>query len=29
MKEGGGSAVSYAWFIFQKGYSGDTTIKWI
>lgn len=29
MKEGGGSAVSHAWFIFQKGYSGDTTIKWI
>lgn len=29
MKEGGGSAVSYAWFIFQKGYKGETTIKWI
>ena len=29
MKEGGGSAVSYAWFIFQKGYNGETTVKWI
>lgn len=29
MIAGGGSAVSYAWFVFQKGYEGDTTIKWI
>lgn len=29
MKEGGGSAVSYAWFIFQKDYKGETTVKWI
>jgi len=29
MKDGGGSAVAYAWFVWQKGYSGDTIIKWI
>ena len=29
MIAGGGSAVSYAWFIFQKGYKGDTIIRWI
>lgn len=29
MKAGGGSAVAYAWYEFQKGYKGDTTIKWI
>lgn len=29
MRQGGGSAVAYAWFEFQKGYSGDTMIKWI
>lgn len=23
------SAAAYAWFEFQKGYSGDPTIKWI
>ena len=28
MKEGGGSAVAYAWFIWEKGYKGDTIIKW-
>jgi hypothetical protein len=28
MKQGGGSAVAYAWFIWQKGYKGDTIIKW-
>lgn len=28
MKAGGGSAVAYAWYIWEKGYSGDTTIKW-
>lgn len=29
MIAGGGSAVSYAWFVFQKGYKGDTIIRWI
>ncbi|MCB0445763.1 MAG: hypothetical protein KDC68_08965 [Gelidibacter sp.] len=29
MIEGGGSAVAYAWFIWQKGYKGETIIKWI
>ena len=29
MRDGGGSAVSYAWFVWQKGYKGDTIIKWI
>lgn len=29
MKDGGGSAVSYAWFVWKKGYHGDTIIKWI
>lgn len=24
-----GSAVSYAWFVFKKGYTGGTTLKWI
>lgn len=28
MIEGGGSAVAYAWFIFEKGYKGDTILKW-
>lgn len=28
MKQGGGSAVAYAWFIWEKGYIGDTVIKW-
>lgn len=25
----GGSAVCYAWFVWQKGYKGDTNLKWI
>lgn len=25
----GSSAVAYAWFVWVKGYTGDTTIKWI
>lgn len=25
----GGSAVAYAWYVWQKGYNGDTIIKWI
>ena len=29
MREGGGSAVAYAWYVWQKGYQGETIIKWI
>lgn len=29
MKAGGGSAVAYGWYIWEKGYGGETTIKWI
>lgn len=29
MKAGGGSAVAYAWFIWEKGYQGKTIIDWI
>lgn len=29
MKDGGGSAVSYAWFVWNKEYQGNTVIKWI
>lgn len=29
MGSGGGSAVSYAWFVWQKGYKGNTIIEWI
>lgn len=29
MKAGGGSAVAYAWFLWEKGYKGNTTVKWI
>jgi len=29
MQEGGGSAVAYAWYVWEKGYKGDTIIKWI
>lgn len=25
----GTSMVAYAWFIWEKGYKGDTTVKWI
>lgn len=28
MIAGGGSAVAYAWYIWEKGYKGDTTLKW-
>lgn len=28
MREGGGSAVAYAWFVWEKGYKGDTKIRW-
>ena len=29
MKAGGGSAVSYAFFIWEKGFKGDTIVRWI
>ncbi len=29
IRDAGGSAVAYAWFVWQKGYSGDPVIKWI
>lgn len=29
MQKGGGSAVSYAWFVWEKGYTGETVVKWI
>ncbi|MDY3443424.1 hypothetical protein PG616_01000 [Riemerella anatipestifer] len=29
MEKGGGSAVAYAWFVWHKGYKGDTIVKWI
>lgn len=29
MKDGGGSAVAYAWYVWEKGYKGETIIKWI
>lgn len=29
MKQGGGSAVAYAWYVWVKGYKGPTTVKWI
>ena len=29
MKAGGGSAVAYAWFVWEKGYLGKTTIEWV
>lgn len=28
MIEGGGSAVAYGWYIWEKGFTGNTTIKW-
>lgn len=28
-KEGVGTAVAYAWFVWEKGYKGDTILKWI
>lgn len=28
-KEGAGTAVAYAWFVWEKGFSGAPTIKWI
>lgn len=29
MKAGGGSAVAYAWYVWEKGYEGETILKWI
>lgn len=29
MEAHGGSAVSYAWWVWRKGYKGDTTLDWI
>lgn len=29
LKTGGGSAVAYAWFVWLKGYAGQTVIDWI
>lgn len=29
MKDGGGSAVAYAWFVWEKGYNGKTEVSWI
>ena len=29
MRKGGGSAVAYAWFVWVKGYYGETIIEWI
>lgn len=29
MKQSGGSAVAYAWFVWQKGWKGKTIIDWI
>ncbi len=29
MKTGGGSAVAYAWYIWEKGYNGETVLKLI
>ena len=28
LQQCGGSAVAYAWFLWEKGYKGDTIIKW-
>lgn len=27
--QGVGTAVAYAWYVWEKGYNGETTIKWI
>lgn len=29
MRDGGGSAVAYAWYVWRKGFKGDPIIKWI
>ncbi len=25
----GGSTIAYAWYVWEKGYKGDTTLKWV
>jgi hypothetical protein len=29
MKKAGGSAVAYAWYVWEKGHTGETIVKWI
>ena len=29
VKESGGSVTAYAWFVWEKGYKGTTTVDWI
>lgn len=29
MRAGWGSAVAYAWYEFEKGYTGESKLKWI
>jgi hypothetical protein len=29
LRTSGGSAVAYAWYVWEKGYKGNTTVKWI
>lgn len=29
MKQGGGSAIAYAWFVWEKGFNGRPIIEWI
>ena len=28
MKDGGGSAVAYAWYVWEKGFTGTTSLRW-
>lgn len=28
MRAGGGSAVAYAWYVWEKGYKGETVVRW-
>ena len=28
MRQGGGSAVAYAWFVWEKGFKGEPTLRW-
>lgn len=28
MRQGGGSAVAYAWFVWEKGFKGSPTVRW-
>jgi hypothetical protein len=28
-KKGTGTAIAYAWFVWEDGYQGDTVVKWI